>query len=356
MTERHVLLVGSMPFENEEAAMTRALDLTEGRLLAALPDGEIGEKSERYPKGNRAAWVQAIIDVCEQDASSWEVISRGERGADGFPTGYETGPQLRPRHPPRRMDRHLDFRWVDYFQSSYPIFKRLEKERDLDGLRFQVGLPTGIGMTFGMMSPPNALRYAGAFSRRMAWEANRILDLSPDRDLLFQLEVPGELALAHKLPKALSGLASRSVIGLLEQVRPEVPFGVHLCFGDLNNEALIDAKTLDKAVAFANGLLDRWPVSHRLAYVHFPLAEAAQPPPMDEAYYAPLGDLVLPKGVRFVAGFVHEELDDGELRRLLEIVERVRGESVDVASSCGLGRRPPDVADKLIRAATALAS
>lgn len=96
-------------------------------------------------------------------------------------------------------------------------------------------------------------------------------------------------------------------------------------------------------------------VTHHLAYVHFPLAEAAEPPPMDPAFCAPLRDLVLPSGVRFVAGFVHESLDDDALRELQAIVERVRGGPVDVASSCGLGRRPPDVADRLIRAAASLA-
>jgi len=55
--KRKVLLVGSLPFENEEQAMQYALKLL-GTNLSSLPDGEIGEKSEAYPLGTRAGWIQ----------------------------------------------------------------------------------------------------------------------------------------------------------------------------------------------------------------------------------------------------------------------------------------------------------
>ena len=43
MAERKVLLIGSLPFDNEEDAMARSLDIL-GEHLFSLPDGEIGEK------------------------------------------------------------------------------------------------------------------------------------------------------------------------------------------------------------------------------------------------------------------------------------------------------------------------
>ena len=78
MTEpkRPVLPVGGLPFASEEDAMSRALDAL-GAVLWVLPDGEIAEKSEKYPLRNRAAWVQAIIDVCEQDTENWAVVNPG---------------------------------------------------------------------------------------------------------------------------------------------------------------------------------------------------------------------------------------------------------------------------------------
>ena len=348
MTKRTALLVGSMPFHDEPTAMALAREHL-GEHLMTLPDGEIGERTEACPGGSRSAWVQAIIDRCEADADNWTVVRRARRNTDGYPADYESGPKLKPKHRPRDMADHLDFGWAAAARQSYPEFVRLRREAGLDDLRFQVGLPTGLGATFGMMSPPAALRYAGAFSRRMAQEANEILGFVEPGDVVFQVEVPGELALAHRLPKPLIGLAVRGVIGLVDQIEPGAPVGVHLCFGDLNNKALIKPSSLDKAVRFANALVARWPTSHELAWVHFPLAEAVDPPPLERRYYEPLADLHVPSGTRFVAGFVHPRRTEDELRTIRSHIEAIRGSEVDIASSCGLGRVDEETALRVLR-------
>ncbi len=347
-TTRRALLVGSLPFEDEAEAMEIALD-TLGEALISLPDGEIGERTETHPNGDRAAWVQTIMDRCEADTRNWEVVRAARRNAAGAAADYESGVRVKPRHRPSAMTEHLDLGWSTFARQSYPTFRALREQAGRPGLRFQVGLPTALGMTFGMMSPVNALRYAGAFNRRLAIEANEILDAT-DGDVLFQLEVPGELALAYRLPRFAVDFALRTVLDLVRQIRPEAPFGVHLCFGDLNNEALIHAPSLDKLVNFANRLVARWPESHELDYLHVPLAEAKDPPPIDPAWYQPLADLDVPDGVRLVAGLVHEGRSDAEHDRIVGIVEEVRGHRVDVASSCGLGRRDRETGLALLRA------
>ena len=57
-----VLPVGSLPFASGEDAMNPTLE-TLDVYLCALADGEIGEKLQEHPLGNRVVWVQAIIDV-----------------------------------------------------------------------------------------------------------------------------------------------------------------------------------------------------------------------------------------------------------------------------------------------------
>lgn len=49
---RRVLLVGSLPYGDEASAMARAYELAGDRLMA-LPDGEIGERSDQYPRTPR---------------------------------------------------------------------------------------------------------------------------------------------------------------------------------------------------------------------------------------------------------------------------------------------------------------
>jgi hypothetical protein len=346
MVNRQTLLVGSMPFEDEEAAMRRALG-TLGQSLIALPDGEIGEKTATYPNGNRAAWVMTAINICSQDTENWQVVRQPVNDANGFPKDYSGVQRLKPRRSPSEMHNYLKFGYDDYFKRSYPIFKQLRTEKGMPHLKFQVGVPTGLGISFSMMNPLDALRYSDAFNKRLAYEMNEILKIAGD-DVVIQIEVPGELAMAYQLPGMLVGLALRSIYGLVKKITPKAQFGIHICLGDLNNIALVHAKTLQKMVHFSNSLVAGWPQTHNLHYVHYPLAEASDPPPLDKAFYQPLGEVRLPQGTHFVAGFIHEKRSEQEHRQLQKIIEDVRGQAVDVACSCGLGRRPTAVAQHLI--------
>lgn len=345
--KRNVLLIGSLPYENEEQAMRRALGLV-GEDLLYLPDGEIGEISETYPYGNRAAWVQTIIDFCEEDKENWEVVQAATRGDSGFPTGYDKEPLLKAKHSPSQMHKYLNFHWLEYFQTNYPIFKKLREEFNLPELKFQVGIPTGLGGSFPMMKPLDALRYATAFNKRMAYEVNEMQKIADPDDLLIQLEVPAELAFAHQLPDFMINIALRTALDLVKRIEPKSPFGIHICFGDLNNEALVKAETLDKMVLFSNQLVKKWPSTHQLDYIHYPLAEAADPPPLDAEYYQPLSEIKLDPAIRFVAGFVHDKRSESEHEKILSWIEEIRGTSVDIACSCGLGRRPSAMADQLM--------
>jgi hypothetical protein len=108
-------------------------------------------------------------------------------------------------------------------------------------------------------------------------------------------------------------------------------------------------------VLLANALAAQWPQGRRLVYVHAPFAAAAEPPIADESFYEPLAELDLPDDVRFIAGFLHESLELSDHQELLSRIERLTGREVDVASACGLGRRPtPEEAFQAMRDAAEL--
>jgi Zn ribbon nucleic-acid-binding protein len=88
--------------------------------------------------------------------------------------------------------------------------------------------------------------------------------------------------------------------------------------------------------------------------VHYPLAEGKQPPPLEPGFYRPLSRIRLPEDSRFVAGFVHPECNEEEHLQLRDIIDEVRGQPVDVAASCGLGRMEPDQAEYVMRMMAAL--
>ncbi len=345
--KRSALLVGSLPFADEEECMRQALDVL-GPTLVCLPDGEIGEKTPAFPKGNRIAWVVYAIEKLTQDTASWQLVKQPIRSRDdGMAINYESFQKLKPRHSSADMPHHVQLGYDDFFRRSYPIFQRLRQQQGLTDLKFQVGVPTGFAMGFAFANPITWLRYTNAFNTVIAREVNAIL-AAAGSDVIVQIEVPPELYAAYKLPTPMMGLALRPILDLLGKLTPGAQIGMHLCLGDFQNEALVHPKTLDKMVAFSNRLVDAWPRQHKLAYVHYPLAEGAVPPTTDGRYYAPLAGVRLPPDTRFVAGFVHEKRSLAENQQILSSIETARGQPVDVACSCGLGRRTPDTATHLL--------
>jgi len=152
-----------------------------------------------------------------------------------------------------------------------------------------------------------------------------------------------ELILLTKLPKPIRPVAARLLAAEILKVVRGAPqgarFGVHLCYGDLNHEAMGAPKDAGALVLLSNAITSAWPEAQQLEFVHAPFARGAEPPPLDPAFYAPLASLRLPESVRFVAGFVHEGLDLPELVSIRDQIEDLLGNQIDVAASCGLGRR-----------------
>ncbi len=343
MSKRHSLLVGSLPFSNEEEAMNISLEIL-GESLLCLPDGEIGKVSDEYPKGSRSSWIMTVVNILSADKENWEIVKeRGKINEDwGFQADYSEGEKIKPKRSPSDIYEHLYFGYHDYFNESYPIFKKLRDTHNRPELKFLVGVPTGLGITFSVTSPITALRYAKIFNKRIAYEINKILKVAKD-DVIIQIEVPGEFKMASTLPSFLMKLAIRSINSLISMIDKDAQVGIHICLGDLNNIALTSAKSLKKMVKFSNLLVDSFSQDHRLIYVHYPLAEGRVPPPTNREYYEPLRNINLPEGTHFFSGSVHEGLSTEENLSIIKIIDDIRGSNVGIASSCGLGRRPRDV-------------
>jgi hypothetical protein len=176
---------------------------------------------------------------------------------------------------------------------------------------------------------------------------HQVWDMLGD-DALFQIEVPAELVLLARAPAqarpALAGLLARRIVALAQGAPEGAQFGVHLCLGDMNHRALGQMPDAAPVVLLANALAARWPARRPLRYVHAPLAAADDPPTEEAAFYQPLAGLRLGSGVRFIAGFAHEDQDAAVQFRIRQIIEDSVGHPVDISTSCGLGRRQPAAA------------
>lgn len=230
------------------------------------------------------------------------------------------------------------------FQRSFESFKVLRERFGRPDLKFQVGIPAPLDLalfSFGeaAFSDPSLIEACTAATAR---EINAIAAIGGD-DVVFQLEtVAGLLTVAQAPSDQQSAAVERSagtLLDLVSRMPAGTHVGFHLCLGDFNHESMGNMSDVTPVVLVANALAAGWPDSYFLDYIHGPFAAASDPPVADESFYEPLRDLQLPDDVRFIAGFLHEKLDHDAHRELLERIERLAGREVDIAASCGLGRR-----------------
>lgn len=315
-------LVGSVPAEDADGAMALASEHL-GEALRWVPDGETGERHH---------WIVHIVESMRRHPDL-------EIAREGDWSDYDRVPVFKVRRGHRLRADSLDFGHVAAFEQSRPAFERVRGDRPLS---FQVGIPGDLDMAFFVLGPKGAPLHRRAFRGATLDEIRRIHARGGD-DVVFQLEVPFELVAVARAPARLRPLAARVLGGGIARLAAESPagarFGVHLCLGDMNHKALVDMADMSAVVALANAVAACWPDGRALEFVHAPFAGASQPPPRDDAYYAPLGRLRLPGRTRFVAGFAYEHQPLDEQAALLAVIERAYGARVDVSAACGLGRR-----------------
>jgi hypothetical protein len=343
---RHALLVGSMPFRDEEDCMRRALAEL-GPHLFSLPDGEVGERTPEFPDGTRACWIIRAVEILYKDQESWRVVKEPVRARNGVPAGYDGLHQLEPLCQPEDVPHRLAFGYDKELARYYPVFRRLREEGGWNGLKFQMGVPTGLGLGFAIANPENRMRYQGAFNEVIAREVNAMLELAGD-DLVIQIEAPPEVYAAYEYPQMMEAIAVGSILDLVGRIKPGARIGLHLCLGDLHNMPMMQLSSVQPLVELSNRLVEKWPQDRELVYMHYPLAAGNVPSSTDPSLYQPLADIRLPENTHFVAGFVHEGLSYEENEGILRNIEEARGGLVDVASSCGIGRRTPEVAEQLL--------
>jgi hypothetical protein len=110
--------------------------------------------------------------------------------------------------------------------------------------------------------------------------------------------------------------------------------GLHLCYGNPDDEPLIAPVDTSTLVDISRDLLSR--IKRRIDWIHMPVPKNRD----DAAYFAPLNDLKLPDGTQLYLGLVHlADGVEGATRRMRAADKYVHG--YGVASECGLGRKHP---------------
>lgn len=273
---------------------------------------------------------------------------------EGNWTDYDDQLNLRVRRGRRLRGIDLDLGHPRHAQELDRIARAAEWTGSV-----QVGIPSDLDMALFTLGPTGPLRHRGAFTDATTRHITEIRQQLGDR-AVFQLEAPAEQVVVIKTPAVLRGFtAAWCGRGLARLARPSpvgTRFGLHLCLGDLGHRALAGTPSTAPLVTLTNAVARAWPAGRRLEFVHLPLAAGHLPPTLDPAFHAPLAGLRLPVGTRVVAGFLHEELTDEQCDQLLATVEDAVGATVDVAASCGLGRRSVAAAETTLAQGARLCS
>jgi hypothetical protein len=314
-----------------------------GAGLRCLPDGETGD---------RFHW---IIHIVESMRSHPDLEVRKE----GRWTGYDDVLVFKERKGHKLTGDALDFGHVKEFERSFPLFLEARERANAPRLAFQVGVPGDLDMALFVLGPQGAALRKRPFTDATVAEIEAIHAIGGD-DVIFQVEIPVELVAVARMPKpiqpVMAAYLARGVANLARRSPAGARFGVHLCLGDMNHEALGRMKDTGPVVALANALARAWPDDRPLEFVHAPFAAAEEPRPTDPAWYAPLRRLKLQPGTRLAAGMAHEDQPLEQQLAVLGLIEAAVGGPVAVSHSCGLGRRTPDAAGRALARAAELSS
>ncbi|GAA3433608.1 hypothetical protein GCM10018954_032120 [Kutzneria kofuensis] len=317
--------IGTMPqFPDARAAFSWQLGEVRG-LLRRLSGGETGP---------RLLW---FLPMVKELKSQPEIRSL----RDGDWTGYEDTDLLAVR---KGQQLRIPLRLAQYATEDRAALASLV---DDPGLPLQVGIPGYLDMALFTFGPPGAVRYSRRFLLAVADQITRIAV----PDVVFQLEVPAALIAVAAAPPPLRRPMAAFMAHLVTRQVARAPvgsrFGVHLCLGDLGHRALRQLRDASPLVLLANAIVRRWPAGRSLEFVHLPMSGGEQPPPTDAAFYAPLRRL---RDMPLIAGIAHELQDPADQLRVRDLVETAAGRQVDIATSCGLGRRSPSEAENAVQA------
>ncbi len=325
---RKIHLVGAWPGLSGAHAMETAMTRL-GPELLRMTDGETGERNQWVTQ--TMEWLRANPDV--------------ELVRDGDYSDYEHGPVFAVREGGSLTSENIDLSYHRFFQRSYPAFCELRRRHGLPHLSFQVGCPAPIDLAvdaFGYEAATTDWSLAQTYAAATVREIETIRGQAGD-DVIFQIETVVSMAGVARTPADKQDEVADQMAGAIASMVAMAPegtrFGAHLCLGDFHHRALAEMGSARPLVTLANRVAGAWPAGRVLEYIHTPFAAAEKPGSLDPSWYEPLRDLDLPPEVRFVAGFVHEDFGQGQLREIQTMIEQRVGHEVDVAATCGLGRR-----------------
>jgi hypothetical protein len=329
---RKVLLVGSIPLEDERAVF-RALADHVGACAPRFPDGETGQRI------NWIRWQRHIFD----DNPAFELASSSV-GLRGYQDTLER-PFFR-LWPGIEDIKFKPLGFAAQAAKSFAAFSKLQADGVIPTeTRFQISIPTVLAIVSGFVVMEDRAKVEQALEAAMKQEVQQLAASLPRDQISIQWDV------CHEIVGTDGGydLHFGDILeNAVERVRRQVEFvpadievGIHLCYGDPGHKHIVEPKDLRTCVNFSNALCAA--VKRRIGWIHMPVPRGW----LSESYYAPLADLRLPSGTELYLGLVHYTDGVEGTRKRMELASRFIKE-FGLATECGFGRREPATIPKLL--------
>ncbi|KAJ5263156.1 hypothetical protein N7478_010761 [Penicillium angulare] len=321
-----VHLVGSIPLLTSEEVFTTLSEALPGRLFS-IPDGETGDRS------NFIAWERFRFPV----ETIHETIG-GKPLPEGH-SGFFTLDDVTPS----------DYDKVA--KESYQHFLQLRAKGVIPPkVRFQVSIPTPYECIQGHVRSEFQAQLEPFYERRISDVVESILSAIPAEDVAIQFDscfiiTALEYERGRLNDEFFKPHFSHIYKGVLERARrlcalipSNVPFGWHLCYGDLGHKHFIEPEDLGLLVDIANELVLCIPRDTNLSWLHMPVPKNRD----DTAYFEPLKRLKAGDRTKLYLGLVHPNDEEGTFRRLQAARKVIPGRDFGVSTECGMGRTPKE--------------
>ena len=329
----NVHLVGSIGLDSVEEVFS-----TVGRLLGKhvkrIPDGEVGP---------RRLWVSFQYPLLRSSA-----YLRPDPSGEVRPTNKFPKLCLAEGVKPEEV-LFGELGYAREAKGSYVDFCAARERGEIpQGVRFQVCLPTPMGVIYAFCTERDVLAIDGAYERAMIREVERICRAIPHRDLCLQWDFCHEMIILDGQPQSQFPTLKASLDDIMARmarlaaaVPTDVELGVHLCYGDFAAKHFAEPKDMGRMVCVANAMVSA--VKRPINYLHMPVPIGRS----DDAYFAPLQDLQF-KGELYL-GVVHAADGVEGTKKRMATAAKYAAE-FGIACECGIARaRKPELVNRLLR-------
>lgn len=316
-------LVGSIGLDTVKEVF-RTVGRKFGRRLARVPDGE---------PGPRRLWISFQYPLLRSSAYLRPDPSGALRKSSGFPL-LCLAEGVKPEDV-----RFGELGYAREAQGSYVDFRAARKRGELARhVRFQVCLPTPMGVSYAFCTPRDLLAIDAAYEKAMIREVQMICRAIPHKDLCIQWDFCTEMIMLDGQPQDHFPMIAASKEDIMARMRricaavpKDVELGVHLCYGDFGAKHFIEPLDARKMVEAANAMTKA--VKRPFTYMHMPVPIARS----DDAYFVPLRELKLSPKTRLYLGVVHAaDGVEGTKQRIAAAQKYVA--DFGIATECGMAR------------------